>query len=210
MIYDEEINLDPIFNYTNYPLSLGIVDSYSLIYENESSIVVPIDTFRYFDENMNFKIEQLPIANCSLELMGLHSVLFIDYLSIIKNTVYCIDIPKVQRNLTLWGIFGDIKTQSLINFNFKKCENDTSKNKTDCLPIELINKKLTDSFIFINYIDHFIADKNVTFPGNSFLNSGAFAQSPTLYKKYFLKFKQVNYFTDVGYVFKKLFSPFFT
>jgi hypothetical protein len=69
-------------------------------------------------------------------------------------------------------------------------------NITNCFPEEEINKKLSQTFLFIIFIDNQINSEDYKNPINSFQNMKTVPTSSSLFKNFFLKFSEVRYKSD--------------
>ena len=80
--------------------------------------------------------------------------------------------------------------------NLKKCQNSTELNKTDCYPEEEINKRLSQAFVSILFIDNEINSEDYQNPISPFLNMKILPITTSLFKNYFLEFSDIRYKSD--------------
>ena len=69
-------------------------------------------------------------------------------------------------------------------------------NITNCFPEDEINKKLSQTFLFILFIDNQINSEDYKNPINSFQNMKTIPTSSSIFKNFFLKFSDVRYKSD--------------
>lgn len=120
---------------------------------------------------------------------------------------YCIPLNG-KHNYSLHGFYG---ARSEINFNidFTKCKNGTNKdflgalktNVTNCLPPEQLKAVLNEVFIEFLFIDFQINNDNEN-PFTPVLKSMILPASTSIFKRYFLYRKLVDYTSDKGIMMK--------
>jgi hypothetical protein len=69
-------------------------------------------------------------------------------------------------------------------------------NITNCFPEDEINKKLSQTFLFILFIDNQINSEDYKNPINSFQNMKTIPTSSSIFKNFFFKFSDVRYKSD--------------
>lgn len=203
ILYNEEVNDSPTVDLLDYPFKMGMLNYTGGSIENLDRIVQPVALYSAFSKDKVPQIELLPLTLCSNKTYGNFSDLLSDDNDPNKKAMYCIDTSSLKRNLRLNGTFGQLTSQFMA-FTFSKCANNTLYGKTNCLPSAQIDAALVDSFVFINYIDYSIDNYNVSSPKRSYMNGIPLSTSPTLSKKYTIKYREINYETDLGFIFQDL------
>lgn len=114
---------------------------------------------------------------------------------------YCIRPDQLAKNLTIYGVFGDLtKGYSYVNLYISKCNNNSiynTKNVT-CAPQEEINDALDKTiYLRIAYIDYKV-DHNEKNPISPFVREEALQVTTKNYPRVYYNMKNEIYKTDNG------------
>lgn len=89
----------------------------------------------------------------------------------------------------------------MLNIYFQKCQNSTLQNKSNCLPDEIIEKKLSHAHLITFSIDNDITFKNNIKPFQPFLKSEDLPISTSMYKTYIKEMSEIRLNSDNSLLF---------
>jgi len=123
-----------------------------------------------------------------------------------NKTFSCIDPDDpLIAGKTIYNNYGDsLNGFSLISIYLNKCVNITQINKTNCHPQSKIDDALSEMFITYGAVDYLIDNYNSTTAAIPYFKAIVMPVSGTIFKRFYLRFRNVEYTTDVGYVFESL------
>ncbi len=118
--------------------------------------------------------------------------------------LYCVDPKKmIEDKVTIKNNFGDaINGFSFGVLEVRKCRNNTAIGKTDCFSDEHINTFVKNFYIPMYTVNNEVDNFNQTHPGQVFLQENVLPVSTSLHKLFEFFVREVNYKTDVGYLYE--------
>ena len=217
VFYNELDNYHPTTDFKNNTFSFYLGNGQTNIYD--SSIfhfnALSMEYGKKLDKNgtlvEDFKFIEMPIERCKQDDFDQYNIsLNINSFCFVKN-----------HNLTFSGYYGDIvKGYTYLNLFVNRCENITTyeningvnttvvknkkfPNETVCKSSEQINKTLQNVFFGfgapIGNLNHNDFDEPLTYSYKYYV----LPMSSTIFKRYFLKLRNVIYETDIGLVFEE-------
>lgn len=217
LIYNQITNYNPAFNFSDYPLAFGFFDTNSKPLEGlEDQIRVWMELQNLYpseDSNQKVKFDTtlLKLEKCELKKH------FTKYANLFKKysyleTYYC--IPTGKLNLTLYGNWADaLNPNSFLTIKFAKCFNDQANvndfPEVSCRNISEIDKNLFGFVMNMLYLDYDINHSNVDNPVNIISRSESFSFSSSVFFRYHIRKKIVNYQTDYGFLFPNIVNEVF-
>ena len=211
LIYNQTTDFSPVLNITNFPVGLAIFDSNAIPIENlENQIRIYGEFYELSPDPQGYKItklklKQFPLERCDLDKhFGDYKYLF----NKIQGLNYYLCLPVNSVNLTLYGNYADgLNPNSFLIFQIAKCFNN---NNTDLFPeVKCFNRTTIDNNfnnVYLNmlFLDYDIDHKNSKNPGNIILRSETYPLSTTVYNRYFIRKKIVQYISDFGFLFSSI------
>jgi hypothetical protein len=196
--YVEKIENSPRqFNidFQNFNLYIGIEDKNGVFYYDYQ--IYTLEAFRFVSYPNSTKImTPLPLVKCTLE--AFNPVNKEIYLQSNPPAVWCLNSTEI-KNLSIKGTFGNDFFSGL-TFTLSQCRNSTiSKN---CKSQEEINKLLLSAKFSIKYFDYAIDEKNFVSPFTKTLTNEYFLVSSSYYKELTLFLRNVDIFSDIGFIFE--------
>lgn len=193
---------------TKYPFLIGLADTNGLPFLDPDTIysIIPKVWKSAYQTDANGKQQavptytnyDVPFKQCNLLAYNSSDVLDIYKKIPYQSAWKCFD---PNENLTLYGLFGGFQPNFYITFYINKCVNSTVPGSPICKPKEEIERKLDTAFLSYNYMDFKINNNNITTAAQRYLRTDSLIVSSTIYKRFMIKFKQIDYKTDYGYVF---------
>jgi hypothetical protein len=197
ILSNEEINHNPFYNFSAWPFLITVLDQNGNNFKEPDRIFQVNAAYMYFDSSMQLQIEPMKMVICDKEE---YYGEYLKYFNLSVREFYCLDkTDSSNKNRTLWGKFGDIVPYGFINIYVNKC--DYTSKTSNCYSEEEINSKLAIGYMTLSWLDNFIDHKNTTQAAQLYMKAVSNEFSVSLGKKYFLNYRQVDYYTDIGYVF---------
>ena len=122
------------------------------------------------------------------------------------NTYFC-PINRLN-NQSLLGIYGNSKPFIYHNFYLSKCIN-SSLNNNSCKTEDEIEKKLSNVFLDIRYIDYSIDNLNKRKVKDIHIRNERLSISISVFKRIWLYLKTITYITDTGIFYNSYSSEVF-
>jgi hypothetical protein len=202
--YNKVPTQETSYDYGKYPFMVALLDNgLKLIDEEDRYYSFLADIWTFTPDNstgtivMRLNRTKIHTEKCKLDV---HFGEYKDYFKDVPYLEhhYCM-VPG--QNITLYGIYGSIKPYNFLDFWISTCVNDTSINRTDCYPREVSQKRLVNTFISYQFLTNFIDHSNIDNPGGLMLQSETLPVSSTIYKRDFIYHRNVNYYTDLDFIF---------
>jgi hypothetical protein len=197
IISNDDPNYYPLVNLSQTPIQVSLTQGLDIIYDESyftfSAFFLDISVDPSKPKEQITKYKRLFFENCLQE----------DYNKFgkkILNNTFCLNPEK--NNITLYGRYGDAYNGfSVLNIDVNQCVNST-KSMVVCKPKQFIDeylKSLTFGLgLKVNYLNH----QNTTDPFIQDFKLMAFHMSNTIFKKYFVSFKNAIYTSDLGMIFE--------
>lgn len=193
--------------FTKYPFLIALTDiNGGGIYDSDSyfSIVPKVWSIkRIIDENgnTNFTVTNydLVLKQCDWKDYSNNSEIVDLYKNVPDFSYWKCFLPT--ENLNFYGLFGGILPNFFVTFYINKCVNSTNLDGQICKPQVEIERKLDTAFLVYSYVDFKINNNNITTAAQKYLRTDSLIISSTIYKRFMVKFKQIEYKTDYGFVF---------
>lgn len=198
VFHNEKEDLYPIFNLSSWPISVGLSDGSKRVYD-PSIFSIKVFFMKYgriltednklIDDN---KFTDLPLEKCNnTDFERLNS-------SALDNTL-CLN--PLKHNLTISGIYGDQGMgYTYLNVFLNRCVNNTS---IVCKPAQEIENYLKNVFFIFGTPMFNLNHNNVSDPFVFSYKTFNLPMSSTMFKRYYLRLRNVIYDTDVGFVFEQ-------
>jgi hypothetical protein len=188
---------------SEFPLMVNVAGPTAPI-ENQNityNIVLQRRGFDYINNSKFLVAEEILLEPCNIEKhFGKYKSYFMSFLDGIEN-FYC--YTPNSRNLTLYGIYGDADSFVYLNLYINKCVNNTKQMQgVICANSTYIDAQLQNAFFRIISLDYDIINENVNSPNKLYVRSDSYGISSSIYKRYFIYKKAVQYWSDNGLVFK--------
>jgi len=206
LVQNEQLDITQTMSISDYPIAVNIADQFGRLLEEQERIfdvAVMHYYFRpYYNKLTNLTvltpiIEQLPVEKCDIKnnKFGKFKDLFAK-----ENDVegYCLP-PGLNVNLT--SPIG-YPTTDFIMFYFYRCQNITQIGKTNCMPPEVINQKLSNFWLASFFVDYYFDHNNLENPATPYIRKEAIVSgySPYVFRELFVNLKNVDYFSDTNYL----------
>jgi hypothetical protein len=107
--------------------------------------------------------------------------------------------PEINQKV-MYGKAGTTTANAFWGFFINRCVDYTSSS--NCFNDDYTGSYLIDTYVMLLYIDHEIDSNNFETPGKPFLTSQLFSISSTIYKSYAIPIINVEYMTDIGFLFE--------
>lgn len=209
LIYNQTVDFNPTLNISNIPLVFGFADQYANPIKNlENQIRIYGE---YYQMNKNYDsdkpvllgIKQLKMEKCDINKhFGNYYSFFTKYAAMLDK-FYC--LPINEHNLTLYGTWGDSQNpNSYLVLKIAKCFNNENKEifpDANCFNRTTIDSNLMNIYLNIVTLDYEINHTNVKNPDIISIRSDTFSLSSSVFNRYEIKKKIVNYQTDHGILF---------
>lgn len=202
IIYNDDSNVMPVNNITRMPFMFGLFDALGNPINDDKVYYFQMKKFNYANainadgqKRLTTTTQEIKISRCSESLNTKDYSEYFPTSSLFH--FFCLD---QSVNLTLWGKFGDTANGfSMFQLYLNKCDNKTGG---DCMDSDVIDNMLDSVYVSLLFIDNEIDNYNVTHPYKHNEKGLVFSVSSLLLKRYYLKFQQVLYDTDMGIVFE--------
>jgi hypothetical protein len=206
VVGNQQLNLTQSMNLSDYPIAVNIADQFGRHLEDEErlfGVALVWYSFRsIFNPLTNSTvmtpfIEQIPLEKCNMKINK-----FDKFKKILEKEPdlhgYC--IPQ-GLNITLMSPVG-YTTTSFMSFWFYRCQNITQLGKTDCLPPDVIEQRLSNFWLASFFIDYYFDHDNLLEPAQPYLRKEAIvsSSSPYLFRDMTLSMKNVDYSSDTNYL----------
>ena len=208
VIYSTEISENLNLSYSiKIPFIFRLSETYSKPIPNENIYHYYI-RFWYTIENSSIQYyEEIPMSNCNINKH------FSEYKEYFKNMndLNSFICPEIRlKNQTLYGIYGGNNPFSYYDFSILKCLNNNIYNMT-CNTEEEIQKKLSDSYLDMRYIDYSMDFRNKQKVDKIVIKNERFSISSTMYKRIWLFLTDIKFISDKGIIFQNNYEEnFFT
>jgi hypothetical protein len=107
------------------------------------------------------------------------------------------------NDINLFGVFGSVQKYSYLEIWFTRCDNSTrAEKRRKCYDKDTIEDRLTTAFISFKFLDNSVAHQAIQIPYKTFLRSESIPVSSSIYKRNWFFYKNVNYTSDSGLIFK--------
>ena len=182
----EIIDYDRVFNFNVKFWKIQVPKNTTATSTNSTNVTnfIPVNT-----------IIDLPLRNCSDVNYTFYNNFYVLFSKIYKSGL-CVDFSSF--NDTLFGEYGSTYGYSTLNIYINKCVNNTRINKTNCLPIEVIDKKLAQTYMNLVSIENDVDSENFTNPIMSYTKNELLPISSTIFKNYFKDLNSVTFDSDDG------------
>lgn len=188
---------------SQYPIAFNLLDGSFKPFLNQERIF-GVEGLQYNSSKKDsFSIQ---LTKCNNNSFGDYSDLFsgIPYI----ETFFC--VPPNQFNLFLSSVYGS-PTERSIHFVFNKCTNETyydwlgnlNSNRSDCYSNEEREIKLSEVFLSYHTVVSSI-DHESKVPTTTQLKSIFLPISTLIFKRFYIYFKHIDYFTDTGIMMKSI------
>lgn len=198
VFFNEREDYYPNFNLSSWPIYVGLSNGNARIYDPQIFHIkiffmkygnILTEENKIVDDN---KFIELPLEDCDTnEFKKLNAT--------VLDNIQCLNPNK--HNLTISGIYGDqTKGYTYLNIFLNRCVNTTDIVCKQ--PQEIENYLKNVFFIFgtpMNYIDN----NNVTDPFILKMKGFNLPMSSTMFKRYYIRLRNIIYDTDIGFVFEE-------
>ena len=145
-----------------------------------------------------YVLKDIPLKNCSDLNINKFQEFYVRFSKVYKSGL-CLDFTDF--NYTLFGKYGSVEGYSTLNIYINKCINSTIENRTNCLAPDIIDKKLSQTFLSLVSIENDINSDNFLHPIEPFTKNEILPLSSTIFKNYFMELNSVKFNTDDGFFF---------
>lgn len=204
IVYNQDATIYPTLNISKFSIMISLVDGNAQpLTEQERYWGLMVELWEFDDELKNGTLQnkqtinQIKFKKCDLQTDFGEYAHYFDNATHVSD-YYCI-VPN-QNNLTLYGVYGDSKPQSFLYFYINRCMNGYD-GKSNCHPMTKINNALINTYISLRYIDYDVLHNNQKTPYRPYMRTEGLPISSTIYKRFFINKKNVEYTTDYELVF---------
>lgn len=191
-----------ITNVNSIPYLFRLTNDYQEPYEDARSVYEIIFSFfisEYdpINQSLKQKFTLMESEPCNIDKhFGEYRKYFLNTTDI--HTYYC---PKwTIFNQTLFGQYGDNSPYSFNNWFIRRCYNSTS-NPVICKEEKVIKNILSRTYLDFRTVDNLV-DNIGENPINTIVKGDRFPISNTLYKRIFMRYQNIKFNNDIGFVFK--------
>ena len=156
------------------------------------------DYSKYLPKNV---IIDIPLINCSYSNFKKFQDFYIRFSKVYKSGL-CLDFSSL--NDTLFGKYASVDGYSFLNIYINKCVNSTKENRTNCVSPNIIDKKLSQTFLSLVNTENDIDSNNFIDPIVPFTNNQLLPISSTIFKTYVKEINSIIFQTDDGFIFENL------
>jgi hypothetical protein len=208
VIYNREISTDiPILNLTGTPFLIGVYgqDGKPISPERTYSITsvrYRIDIINSPNGTVSSSVSVLPVKLIPCE----ESLFFEKYKAslIAGHQEYtnksCFD---QNEDLKIYGSFTGTTKKHFIVIYLSRCVNSTLNNNS-CFSNLMIDTILSRPVISMQNLDYVIDNKNISSPGNPYIQSDTLSFNSKIYKWWNYQFEMVEYESDNGFIFQDI------
>ena len=154
------------------------------------------DYSKYMPKNT---IIDIPLRNCTEMNLPRFKEFYTAFSTVYKSGL-CLDFSSF--NETLFGKYGSVEGYSTLNIYINKCVNSTTNNKTNCLPQNVIDKRLSQNFVNLLNVENDVNSNNFLEPNEAFYKNEILPMSSTIFKNYFKEINSVVFNSDDGLIFE--------
>ncbi len=202
----QDSNINLLYS-NNLPFFFNLSDRLSYPLESLTLYEVKIN-YWYTKENLDDNITFQQYTNLTYKQCNIYEN-FNDYKKNCLNekdlkTFFCLDLR--DENTTIFGSCGDLNPFGFFHFEFYICKNESTNNQ--CLPKEEIKIILDDAYIDLRYIK-FNVESNKQHVKSISIKSENVPISYSVYKRLWINFKTIEFFSDNGLIFTKNSKEFF-
>ncbi len=202
VIYTDKKNINPVFNLFNTFIMFDMVDYKTHIHPNFLSILTPRFLLKSWvtDEQKTYE-QSVPInSRCEKD----YETIWPQFagLNKVPYQQFCFDHTKINISKFDLTPFALPEGYSYANLQLWRCDNKTSP--VPCAPQEEIDSFLKFSYMGLRAVNYAIENDNITHVNQPFTETMVFEFSTDLYRRYDIEFNNIEYTTDMGYVFEKL------
>ena len=207
IISNEKINNDvSIDNFSELPFMIRISDNNGIVKEKSNAYWKFFMSYWWAEKNMTDPIqgmykrsESIQLSPCDLNnpihFNEKYRKLFSNVTDI--NTYFC---PDYTKNMSLFGIYGDINPFSYFHFSLRACINEIDNNI--CAPASQLKSYMSNVYFDYITIDYTV-DSHSIIPYFATVSGKRFLVSNTLYRRIWMNYKTVFYESDFGYIFEQ-------
>ena len=204
---------------TKQDSNINLLYSYKLpfLFRLSNSVSYPLENLKIYEVKANYWYN-LPNTNDNITIQQYTNITFkkcniYEHFNEFKKyfinendleSFFCL-APR-DENITFFGSYGDINPFSLLHFDFFICNNETMKNQ--CLSKEKIKTILNDAYLDLRYIN-FNVESNKKIVKSIAIKSERIPISYSVYKRLWINFKTIEFFSDNGLIFTKNSKEFF-
>ena len=197
----QDSNINLLYSY-KLPFLFRLSDRVSYPLEHLNLYEVKVN-FWYSIPSLNGNITVQQYTNLTYKKCNLYEHFDDEYKKYFINdkdleTFFCLD-PR-NKNITLFGSYGDIKSFSIIHFDFYICNNETMKNQ--CLSKENIQTILNDAYLDLRYINYNI-ESNKQHVKTIYIKNERIPISYSVFKRLWINFKTIEFISDNGFIFSR-------
>lgn len=207
LVGNQQLNLTQSMLLSDFPIAVNLADQFGVNFaEAERIFEVSILWYSFKpyknpltnQTNLAPIIVQLPVETCTPKNNN-HPKFKDLYAKELDSRGFC--IGKTAQNISLTSPLGYATTSSL-TFFFYKCQNNTSIGKTNCLPPEVIQSKLSHIYLATTFVDYYFDHSNILEPAQPYFRKEAIStgSSPYIFRELTLSMKNVDYFSDLNYL----------
>ncbi len=184
-----------IQNLSNYPIMMRLSTSGSKVIPQNYRVWKILGSKCWTTTNSNGQFNQdLKMVQCDINKhFGCYRSLFEDMKDI--ETFIC---PEYPTDSDLNGLYGGTKPYSFFNFAFRPCINELDNNV--CENSTYIKGFLNQVFLDIRSVDFSISNFDAS-PAMPVGKGDRFSVSQTIFRRIWMNFKNIQYTTDIGYLF---------
>ena len=191
------------------PLLFRLSDVNNLPYIDSDRLYKVGLNYWYVDRNSTSNgikqtYEKVDVEHCDINKhFGNYKDLFKNYTDI--STFYCPILRK--SNQTIYGIYGNNFPFSYYHFYIYLCVN--KEESDDCLPIDDVTQRLSDTYLDLRTIDFSIDNSNNDRVKTANVRTDRFMISISVYKRIWVYLNWIEYITDKGLIFERLKTEYF-
>jgi hypothetical protein len=199
IIYNEEKSDSPVYNHTKYPFYFNLVDLTGASFPNAETLF-NIQLLWYHKEVQggSLKASLIKLTYCKQRMLGEFQDMYST--SILEQSLCLDQQDPLYKNITVHGVFGKLSPNGWLSYYVNKCVNNTIPGVI-CKSKDEIATKLDAAYAKIVHMGFQIDNQNLTSPGSLYLDGTSYSLSPSIFKLVVVRFREVFYDTDYGFIF---------
>lgn len=203
VVYTDEFKgKNAFYNFSHYPLVYNLKNSMGQEFDIQEKIIDIVPKIWIRDEDQNWSSKDLKLEKCDFTWYPTYS-------SELKSKIggdiktFCVN-PNDKDNDGYYtkGTFEGSDYAYQMSFHMFPCRN-TTLNNNHCLPKEEINNQLGYFYFSLYFINSFINGEEKV-PVVEFVDSYSWLTSNNIFKLFNIKFRENQYKSDFGYVFREI------
>ena len=207
IVYNQTPSEKVAFNITGLPFIVMLQDQFFKPLKDEERIYsVYVDLWTAKPEtssgvtSMSTTKREIKMERCNLNA---HFGVYRPYFQNVPFLEHHFCPTQDINDLNLFGVFGSVQKYSYLEIWITRCDNSTrAEKRRKCFDQDTIEDRLTTAFISFKFLDNSVDHQAIEMPYQTFLRSESIPVSSSIYTRNWFFYKNVNYTSDSGLIFK--------